>query len=113
MAGTVGVINKHTIIDELAIRAPTYVDTKVLAADTSKQQSIPSGADYCVFSADGDFYAKPNGGGSVAVPSADETGGDDPFLNPTVWQVTGLSNIEVVAGAARVVSMAFYKRPGN
>src|SRR5207249_10304100 len=49
------------------LSAPLYVDARDLAASTNETHTVPTGADYVIFSADGDFYAKPNG--AAAVPS--------------------------------------------
>ena len=36
--------------------APLYVDARDLAATTNETHTVPAGADYVIFSADGDFY---------------------------------------------------------
>src|SRR2546423_5218103 len=78
--------------------APLYVDARDLAATTNETHTVPAGADYVIFSADGDFYAKTNG--AAAVPS-DVTDGTASELNPVVWELNGVTSIRFVATAAR------------
>ncbi len=108
MAGTLKEAGLTDSIRDIAIQAPTYGDVRVLAADTAEEHTIPTDANYVVFSADGDFWAWPDTA-SPAVPSADVTDGDGPALNPTVWLLTGHTTIGLVADAARTVTMWFYK----
>lgn len=86
--------------------APLYVDARDLAATTNETHTVPTGADYVIFSADGDFYAKPNG--AAAVPS-DVTDGTASELNPLCWDLTGVVTIGLIASAARKVTLSFYK----
>ncbi|HZO84687.1 MAG TPA: hypothetical protein VFC26_05710 [Verrucomicrobiae bacterium] len=86
--------------------APLYVDARDLAANTNETHTVPAGADFVIFSADGDFYAKPNG--AAAVPS-DVTDGTASELNPVVWDLSGVTSIGLIASAVRKVTLSFYK----
>lgn len=87
--------------------APSYVDARVLAANVSETHTIPTGAGFVLFSSTCNFYAKP--GASAAVPAADVTDGTAAELNPAGWVITGsMTQITLIAGAACVVTMAFY-----
>lgn len=84
-----------------------HIDVRVLAANTAEQHSVPAGARFVVFSATGDFYAKPDGG-AIAVPSADVADGSAPELNPLSRSVESVTNISLIAPAACTVTLAFY-----
>src|SRR5688572_24757680 len=93
--------------DQTFIRsAPLYIDARDLAASTNETHTVPAGADYVIFSGDGDFYAKPNG--AAAVPS-DVTDGTASELNPVHWDLNGITSIGLIASAARKVTLSFYK----
>lgn len=106
MTGTLKQANITDAIHSFSVQAPTYIDARVLAATTNESHTIPSGAKWVVFSADGDFYALV--GGTAAIPGADVTDGTASQLNPTVWYLEGETAIGLIASATRVVTMAFY-----
>jgi hypothetical protein len=87
--------------------APFYIDARDLAANTNETHTVPAGADFVVFSADGDFYAKPNG--AAAVPSGDVTDGSASELNSSHWDLNNVTSIGLIASAARKVTLSFYK----
>jgi hypothetical protein len=86
--------------------APFYIDARDLAANTNETHTVPAGADYVILSADGDFYAKPNG--AAAVPG-DVTDGTASELNSYHWDLNGVTSIGLIAPAARKVTLSFYK----
>ena len=77
--------------------APFYIDARDLAANTNETHTVPAGADFVFFSADGDFYAKPNG--AAAVPG-DVTDGTASELKPGHWDLNGVTSIGLIAPAA-------------
>lgn len=89
---------------------PDYVDARVLGVATNEDHTVPSGVRWVIFSANGDFYAK--AGGTAAVPAADVTDGSGSQLNPSAWELPrdgSVATIGLIAPAATVVTMAFYK----
>lgn len=91
-----------------ALRCPDYVDARVLAANTAESHTVPSGANYVVFSATGDFYVKYNG--TASVPSSDVTDGTASELNPdTRFLGTGVTSISVIAPAITNITLSFFK----
>jgi len=86
--------------------APTYIDARDLAANTNETHTVPAGADFVYFSADGDFYAKTNG--AAAVPG-DVTDGTASEMNPKHWDLNGVTSIGLIASAARKITLSFYK----
>lgn len=93
-------------------RAPRYIDARSLAANTNETHTCPTGATHVTFSADGDFYAKP--GGAAAVPG-DVTDGSGSECNPAGWELEAeaITSIGLIATAARVVTMCFYKKSAS
>ena len=92
--------------DAFARHAPSHVDARVLTANTNESHTVPAGARVVVFSATGDFYAEP--GGTAAVPAADVTDGSASELNPTQWNLDGVTSIGLIAPAATTITLSFY-----
>jgi hypothetical protein len=109
-----------------AIRAPSYIDNIVLAANTEYVYAIPANANYLFFSSDGNFYAGyvGNAGQAIyqtamvaAVPAANSVTGIGLEQNPTARYVGGLINattkelkeVHLVAAQATKLSIAVYK----
>ena len=87
---------------------PTYVDARVLAANTNETHTVPTGAKYVVFAANcAAFYAKQ--GGAAAVPAADVTDGTGSALNPAGFGIDGISSIGLISPTACTVSLWFFR----
>lgn len=87
--------------------APSYVDARVLAATTAESHTVPTGAKFVIFSSScAAFYAEPNA--TAAEPAADVTDGTGSELNPTAWQLVGVTTIGVISPTTCVITMAFY-----
>ena len=87
---------------------PTYIDARVLAANTNETHTVPTGAKYVVFAANcAAFYAKQ--GGAAAVPAADVTDGTGSALNPAGFGIDGISSIGLISPTACTVSLWFFK----
>lgn len=91
---------------------PVYTDAIVLLANAAQTQAVPTtttgpGATWVVFSATCNFYAL--AGGTSAVPGATTTNGSASMLNPSAWNVTGITTISVIAPTACVVTLSFYQ----
>ena len=87
---------------------PTYIDARVLAANTNETHTVPTGAKYVVFAANcAAFYAKQ--GGAAAVPAADVTDGTGSALNPAGFGIDGVASIGLISPTACVVSLWFFK----
>jgi len=84
-----------------------YVNNYVLVADTNTAVTVPTGANYAVFSANSDIWV--NIGGTAAIPSADVTNGTGSELNPAVRRVESGQTIGVICHYAALVSITFYK----
>ena len=88
--------------------APTYVDARVLAANTAESHTIPTGAKYLIISSScAAFYAKQNG--TAAVPAADVTDGTGSELNPAGYFVDGMSTIGFISPTICILTLSFYK----
>ena len=86
---------------------PDYIDARVLVAAVEQTHTKPGGANFCLFSSDGDFYARPDA--TAAVPGSAVTNGSAAELNPTIWDVHDVAAIHLIAPAGQVVTMSFYK----
>ena len=87
--------------------APFYIDARDLAANTNETHTVPAGAESVLFSADGDFYAKPNA--AAAVISGDVTDGTASEISPRQWDLNGVTSIGLIAPTARKITLSFYK----
>lgn len=88
-------------------RPSDYVNARSLAAGVAEDTTVPTGAGKVLFSGTGNFYAKV-GTGSAVVPG-DTTDGSAAELNPSGWVVTAGEIISLIAPAACVVTLSYYK----
>ena len=89
-----------------------HVDPIVLAAGASQAHPVPAGAEYVLFSFDGDVYVRFGASASVtaSVPGASAVSGDGSELNPAARRLPlGTTHVALVADAARKGSLSFYK----
>lgn len=87
---------------------PTYSDARVLAANTNEDHTVPTGSRWVVFSANcSEWYAKR--GGTATVPAADVTDGTASSMNPSGFDINGVSTIGLKAPAACTITLDFYK----
>ena len=90
--------------------APTYVDARVLAANTAEVWTAPASTRFVIFSSNCDFYAKPNA--AAAVPAADVTDGSASELNPAAWYfITPVTTIGLISASACIVTVTPYLGP--
>jgi hypothetical protein len=85
---------------------PAFVNAVVLAAGVESLSAVPSGANYCIFSADGDFYCRADG--AAAIPAASVSDGSAPELNSAQWDVNDVSSLHLIAPEDTVVTLSFY-----
>jgi len=95
------------------IRPSDHVDYRKLGADSAESHTVPTGYDAVVFScvdASGNpasFYA--NYTGAAALPTDDIVDGSGSELNPTQRYIPDVAAISLIAPAACLVMMSFYK----
>lgn len=106
MESLVNMQSDSVLRTDLVVEQSTYIDVRVLPAATKRDHDTPSGANYVLFSANGDFYYKRNGG--AVVPSSDVTNGSGPELNPTIRYIGGSTTISLISPSSCVITMAFY-----
>lgn len=82
----------------------------VMTANTPQYITVPAGANFALFAASGgnDFYMLMNVTSGLAVPSASNTAGTAPELNPLLRELKGAATIGLVTTANCVITMAFY-----
>jgi len=80
-----------------------------LAANTSQQVQVPTGANAVNFSVSGgtDFYMKFTNA-VIAVPSSNVIDGSAPELNPQFRSCAGKTYVNLISAANCVVTIAFY-----
>ena len=83
-----------------------YVDAKSLAANVAEVITVPSDATKILFSCSGIFYAKHNAAATVPGDTADGTAS---VLNPSGWVVTAADTIGIIAPAACVCTLEYFK----
>ncbi len=91
------------------INQSDYIDVAVLAADTKEDFTVPANATKVLFSANGDFYCQIGSSASAAIAAADVTDGSGSELNPVAREVLPAETISLIAPAACMVTMAFYR----
>lgn len=87
-------------------RMPTHVNALTLAASTAESFTIPSGALYVVFSSEADFWCRRDA--TASVPTGDVTDGTSAELNPTGYEIFGITSISVISETAQIITAAFY-----
>lgn len=92
-----------------ALRAPAYIQARVLAASTAESITVPTNATFVAFSANCDFYVSYDSDTAV-VPGADVDDGTSNELNPTVRYIAGLSSLSVISPTTCVITAAFYRQ---
>ena len=94
---------------DFVLRAPDYIDARVLAANTAEQHTIPADARVVIFSLTGDFFAKYGTNPTATVPAADITDGTGSELNPTARYVRPGEKISLIASDTVTITMAFFR----
>jgi len=90
--------------------ATAYVDAKVLAANVAEVWTAPANTRFVIFSANCDFYAKPNA--AAAVPAADVSNGTASTLNPAGWYFSSpVVTIGLISATACTVTIEAYLGP--
>jgi hypothetical protein len=100
-------ISKGSSESTLTAPVPTYTDVLVLTANSSQTQAVPASANYVVFSAACNFFAK--AGATASVPGASTTDGSAPQQNPAGWWLNGITQITVISTPACIVTLSFYQ----
>lgn len=113
MAETPEVTNMEVVnagMSAFALRQSNWINARVLAANTVETFQAPALARFVLFSADGDFYCKiAPASTAAAVPAADVTDGTAPELNPSMRYIGEQEFISLIATAATVVTMQFFR----
>lgn len=89
---------------------PDYVDARVLAANTAKQHTVPTGAAYVYIAAEMPVYVAWGANPTAAVPAADVTDGSGSMLlvRDTWLLCSDVAKISLISRVAGNVTLAFY-----
>lgn len=77
-----------------------------LAAGTNQAVTLPTNGNIVVFSANGDFYVRYDG--SDAVIPTGSINADTVELNPSVRDVSAITELNIIAAATTKITLAFY-----
>lgn len=94
------------LIDRITVLSD-HIDTIVLAASTAQTVTIPIGAKFCLFSADGDFWVQWLDGVAAVIPAANKLH-LSPELNPTAKDISGLIKFSVIAPSPTALCLVWY-----
>lgn len=98
------------------ITAPTYVDNRVLAANTAESFTKPSGVQWLWIGSTDTVYMRFDGSAAV-VPGADVADGTGsmPLLagNGLLFNVRGITSGSVISAGTSVVGLAWYADAGG
>ena len=88
---------------------PSYINARVLAANTAESATPPTSARYVIFSAScAAFYVLV--GGTATVPAGDVTDGTASELNPSGYSIEGPTAISIISPTTCTVTLTFYTR---
>jgi LysM repeat protein len=92
----------------LGVRPPTtYIDAKSLGAGVAEEAVVPEGYDVVIFGASAaPFYVRVN---AVAAVPADTSDGTASACSPTAYRVKAGDTISIIAPAATVVTLEYYR----
>lgn len=104
-------IDFHTMDDAMGhpTDTPGVSDCRyaiVLLANQPKSVAVPAGARRVLINATAPVWVQY--GAAAALPTADDTAGRAPELNPVARCVTGIPSLGLVAATACAVSLCFY-----
>lgn len=117
---TLNVIGSQSGREAYGLVPSAQVDAVVLEAAVAETYTVPAGVHALLFSADGDFYARPNA--VAAVPTDEVADGTAPIFNPVLWIVDSrneaaqlidgyaIATVSLIAAAARIVTIQRFTR---
>ena len=78
----------------------------VLVGEVAEVVTVPTGANYVLFSATGDFWA--NFGAVAAIPATEVADGTASYLNPGLMALGGATTIGLISESVSIIQMSFY-----
>lgn len=98
------------------ITAPTYINNRVLAANTAETDTKPNGAHWLWINNTDTVYVRFDGSAAV-VPGADvaDGSGSMPLLagNGLLFNARGITTVSVISAGTPVVGLAWYADAGG
>lgn len=90
--------------------APNPSDTRyaiVLVGGAAQTVTVPTGANYVVFSARGEFWVN-YGGVAATVPVANNVAGNASELSPIAKYISGATSFSMISPSANIVTLSFF-----
>lgn len=84
-----------------------YIDAIVLTANAAATYTVPTGANYLLFSGNTNFYVKI--GGTATVPSASTATGAASISNPSLRSTGGATSVSIIAPTTAIVTIEAFK----
>lgn len=85
----------------------TYVDVRVLAANTAETVTVPAGANCVFMSGNGIYYVRADGS-AATIAAADITDGTGSSVSPSFALVSPAQTFSIIAPAATIVSFEWF-----
>jgi len=85
----------------------TYIDVRVLAANTAETVTVPAGANCVFMSANGIYYVRADGS-AATIAAADITDGTGSSASPAFSFVSPSQTFSIIAPAATVVTFEWF-----
>jgi hypothetical protein len=82
----------------------------VMVANTAQYVTVPTGANFVLFAATGgsDFWMQLGVTSGLSIPSANQTSGSNPQLNPVLVALQGATSIGLISGGSPTICMSFF-----
>jgi hypothetical protein len=98
-------VKSDYLIDTDALVASDTIYSGLLVASTEQTVTVPTGADFAIFTADADFYANYDTTAAVPTGTISQTGGE---LIPEIRYIGDVTAIHLIAPSTCKISIAFY-----
>ena len=69
--------------------------------------TVPTGANFCIFAADGDFYVNYDTTAAVPTSTISEAGGE---LNPAIRYVGETTTLHIISAVSCKITLQFYSK---
>lgn len=100
-------VKSDYLLDTDALVASDTIYSGALVAATEQTVTVPTGADFVIFTADADYYVNYDTTAAVPTGTISQAGGE---LNPIIRYVGDTSIIHVISEIACKISLGFYSK---
>jgi hypothetical protein len=102
------VISSSRLGDTEALYPSDTIYSGLLTSGGGEQTvTVPTGADFCIFAADGDFYVNYDTTAAVPTGTISEAGGE---LNPDIRYVGETTTLHIIASGSVKITLQFFSK---